>query len=86
MGNDKPCCAADALRRIRQIPINGIMTGITMLDESIAEVKEQNPGSEPEILSLLMKKIRIYNYIPKSVEEEYARALMEEYKKAITKN
>jgi hypothetical protein len=86
MGDDKPCCAADALRRIRQIPINGIMTGITMLDESIAEVKEQNPGSEPEILSSLMKKIRIYNYIPKSVEEEYARALMEEYKKAITKN
>ena len=86
MGDDKPCCAADALRRIRQIPINGIMTGITMLDESIAEVKEQNPGSEPEILSSLMKKIRIYNYIPKSVEEEYARALMEEYRKAITKN
>jgi len=86
MAGDKPCCAADALRRIRQIPINGIMTGITMLDESIAEVKEQNPGSEPEILSSLMKKIRIYNYIPKSVEEEYARALMEEYKKSITKN
>jgi predicted polyphosphate/ATP-dependent NAD kinase len=86
MAGDNPCCAADALRRIRQIPINGIMTGITMLDESIAEVKEQNPESEPEILSSLMKKIRIYNYIPKSVEEEYARALMEEYKKAITKN
>ena len=86
MAGDKPCCAADALRRIRQIPINGIMTGITMLDESIAEVKEQNPGSEPEIRVALMKKIRIYNYIPKSVEEEYARALMEEYRKAITKN
>ncbi len=29
--NNKPCCAADALRRIRQIPINGISTGICML-------------------------------------------------------
>lgn len=86
MGDDKPCCAADALRRIRQVKINGILTGITMLDESIADVRTQNPGSAPEILSSLMKKIRIYNYIPKSVEEEYARALMEEYKKAITKN
>jgi hypothetical protein len=86
MGDDKPCCAADALRRIRQIPINGIMTGITMLDESIADVRTQNLGSEPEMRVALMKKIRIYNYIPKSVEEEYARALMEEYKKAITKN
>ena len=50
MSDDKPCCAADALRRIRQVKINGIMTGITMLDESIAEVKAQNLGSEPEIL------------------------------------
>jgi hypothetical protein len=86
MSDDKPCCAADALRRIRQVKINGIMTGITMLDESIADVRTQNLGSEPEIRVVLMKKIRIYNYIPKSVEEEYARALMEEYKKAITKN
>ena len=42
MSDDKPCCAADALRRIRQVKINGIMTGITMLDESIAEVRAQN--------------------------------------------
>ena len=86
MAGDKPCCAADALRRIRQIPINGIMTGITMLDESIMDVKAQNLGSEPAISAALMKKIRVYNYIPKGVEEEYTRALMEEYKKAITKN
>ena len=86
MSDDKPCCAADALRRIRQVNINGIMTGITMLDESIAEVKAQNLGSEPEILAALMKKIKIYNYVPKGVEAEYTRALMEEYKKSITKS
>jgi len=85
MSNDKPCCAAEALRRIRQIPVNGIMTGITMLDESIADVKEQNPGSEQETIAELMKKIRIYNYVPKGVEEAYAHAIMEEYKKAILK-
>ncbi|HJX55716.1 MAG TPA: hypothetical protein VJ350_02655 [Methanoregula sp.] len=86
MSDDKPCCSADALRRIRQVKINGIMTGITMLDESIAEVKAQNLASEPEILTALMKKIKIYNYVPKGVEAEYARALMEEYKKSITKS
>ena len=85
MSDDKPCCAADALRRIRQVKINGIMTGITMLDESIAEVRAQDLKSEPEILAALMKKIKIYNYLPKGVEAEYARALMEEYKKSITK-
>ena len=85
MDDDKPCCAADALRRIRQVKINGIMTGITMLDESIAAVKEQNLRNELEIHAALMKKIRIYNYIPKGVEAEYERALIEEYKKAIAK-
>jgi len=86
MSDDKPCCSADALRRIRQVKINGIMTGFTMLDESIAEVKAQNLASQPEILAALMKKIKIYNYVPKGVEAEYARALMEEYKKSITKS
>ena len=86
MGDDKPCCASEALRRIRQVQINGIMTGIAMLDESIADVRAQSHGSEPEIQAALLKKIRIYNYIPKGVEEEYARVLMEEYNKAITKN
>jgi len=85
MGDDKPCCAADALRRIRQVEINGMMTGIAMLDESIADVLSQQLESEQEIRTELVKKVRIYNYIPKSVEGEYARVLMEEYKKAITK-
>jgi hypothetical protein len=85
MSNDKPCCAAEALRRIRQIPINGIMTGITMLDESIAEVKEQNPGNDAAVREALMKKIRIYKYVPTGVDAAYARALMEEYKKTVTK-
>ena len=86
MTNDHiPCCAADALRRIRQIPVNGIMTGITMLDESIAAVKEQNPGSDAGIREALMKKIRIYNYVPKGVEEVYATAILEEYRNSVSK-
>jgi hypothetical protein len=86
MSNDKPCCAAEALRRIRQIPINGIMTGITMLDESITDVREQNPGNDAAIRDSLMKKIKIYNYVPRGVEEAYAQALMEEYTKTLPKN
>ena len=85
MDNDKPCCAAEALRRIRQIPINGIMTGLTMLDKSIAEVKEQSPGNESAILEALMKTIKIYNYVPRRAEGAYAQAIMEEYKKTVAK-
>jgi len=83
MSDDKPCCAAEALRRIRQIPINGINTGITMLDESIAEVKARNLGNEPAVSEALMKRIKIYNYVPKGVEEAYTHAIMEEYRKSV---
>jgi hypothetical protein len=86
MGDDhKPCCAADALRRIRQIPINGIPTGITMLDECIAEIKTQGLKSESETRDALLKRVKVYNYIPQNVESEYARALFEEYKKSSVK-
>jgi len=76
---DKPCCAADALRRIRQVEVNGIMTGITMLDESIDEVKELRFTDEHEIREALMKRVKIYNYIPPGVADAYAEALMKEY-------
>jgi len=81
----RPCCVADALRRIRQIPINGIPTGICMLDECIAEVKKQDLKSETEIRMAFLKRVKVYNYIPPKVEDEYARALFEEYKKSSVK-
>ena len=76
MGRDnKPCCAADALRRIRQIPVNGIPTGITLLDECLADVKMQDLKSEPEIRAALINQVKVFNYIPPNVEDNYAWAL-----------
>ncbi len=80
--DDKPCCPADALRRIRQIMINGLPTGITMLDESIAYVKAQGLTNDSAIRETLLKRVNVYNYIPSSVEDHYADALMEEYRKS----
>jgi hypothetical protein len=83
MGNDnKPCCAADALRRIRQLSINGTPTGLCMLDECIAEVKQQDLHNEAEIRAVLMKRVKVYNYVPPNVEEEYSRAILEYYRKS----
>ena len=83
---DKPCCAADALRRIRQVKINGIMTGITMLDESIAHVRTQGLTSDAAIREALLKRVKVYNYIPPAVENNYADALVEEYRKPAERN
>jgi hypothetical protein len=86
MKNDnKPCCAADALRRIRQIPIKGILTGICMLEERIAAIKTQDLKNEQETRVALIKQVKVYNYIPPNVEDEYARVLFEGYRKASEK-
>lgn len=78
-------CATDALRSVRQVKINGIMTGFTGLDESIAAVREENLASERAIRESLMNRVRATNYIPPRAEEMYAAALMEEYQKAVRK-
>jgi hypothetical protein len=81
MSKDIPCCQADALRRIRQVPVNGIPTGITMLDEIIDEVKEMNLSSDHQIREMLLKKVKVYNYISKGAEEMYVKAILGEYLK-----
>jgi hypothetical protein len=80
--DDKTRCAADALRRIRQLEINGIMTGITMLDESIAAARAQGLTSDAAIREAFLKRVKIYNYIPPGIESHYAAALVEEYRKS----
>lgn len=76
-------CAADALRSVRQVKINGIMTGFNGLNECIAAVREEHLTSGDAIRASLMNRIRTSNYIPPRAEEWYAAALMEEYQKAI---
>jgi hypothetical protein len=86
MGDEnKPCCAADALRRIRHVTINGLPTGITMLDEIIEEVKSQDLRSDPDIRAALLKRLKVFNYIPPNVEDEYARVLLEEFRKQVAR-
>lgn len=86
MGIDnEPCCAADALRRIRQVTINGLPTGIAMLDACIAEVKAQELANEAEIRAALLKRVKVYNYIPPGIEDDYAGVLLDEYRRTSAK-
>ena len=79
-------CAADALQGVRQVMINGIMTGFNGLDESIAAVHNEHLTNEDAIRASLMNRIRASNYIPPHAEGWYAAALMEEYHKAARKS
>nr|WP_319375029.1 hypothetical protein [uncultured Methanoregula sp.] len=86
MPNDKiPCCAADALWRIRKLSVNGVMTGITGLDESIAAVAGENLSGNAAIRAALLKKIHACNYIPPGTTDAYADALLLEYTRVTKK-
>jgi hypothetical protein len=86
LNNDRqPCCAADALWRIRKIAVNGTPTGINRLDESIAAVRAMDLTGDDAIRTALMERVRASNYIPPAVEGAYADALLEEYCKAADK-
>jgi len=77
--DEKPCCAAEALRRIRQVDVGGVVVGIAMLDAIIEEVTAMNLPGEKETGDELMKRVKIYNYIPARAEEQYRRALVREF-------
>lgn len=84
MNDDIPPCQADAMRRIRRVPVNGVPTAILMLDEIIAEIKEMDLSSEQQVQNALLRRVKVYNYIPKAAEEAYSKAILDVYHKDIS--
>jgi hypothetical protein len=83
-GEDKPCCSAGALRRIRQIEIDGHRIGLAMLDPLLEEtIRLELPG-EGSVGDELLTRVKIYNYIPPGAEEIYRKALLAEYRRWVT--
>jgi len=84
--NDKPCCSAEALRQVKQIEVDGKTVGIVWLDPIMKEVAALALADDEEIATALMKRVKVYNYIPRSVEKDYASAVLGEYKMYIQQN
>jgi hypothetical protein len=61
------------------LTIGRISVGLAKLDEVMSEVKKMEPPDDHEIGEALLKKIKIFNYVPSSASSEYKRALLEEY-------
>ena len=75
----KPCCATAAAREIKQLMVNGTSIGLAHLDEVMDEVKKLDLQSDAEIGEALLKKVKVFNYVPSSAGPDYIRALLEEY-------
>ncbi len=71
------------MRKIRKVEIGGIVVGLAMLDDIIDEVKEMDMSEGNEIGDELMKRIKIYNYVPQKAEAAYRAALIREYNNTV---
>jgi len=78
--DEKSCCVAEAMWRIRQFDVGGIVVGISLLDHILSEVKAMNITGEKDPGDALLKRVKIYNYVPASAEEKYRMRLLEEYR------
>jgi len=83
---DKPCCAAEAMRRIHQLNVGGVVIGLSMLDEVFDKIQKMDLSDRKSISNELIREVKIYNYVPRSAEEAYASALLEEYTDEVNKN
>lgn len=63
----------------KRLIIGGMPVGLAKLDEAIIEVKKLKLPGDSEIGEALLKKVKIFNYVPSSASSEYKRALLEEY-------
>ncbi len=76
---EKPCCAEAAARMTKHLTIGGSTVGLAKLDEVMSEVRKMELPGDSEIGEALLKKIKIFNYVPSSAGSEYKRGLLEDY-------
>jgi hypothetical protein len=81
MTEAKPCCAAAAARMIKKLALPGGEVGIVNLDNILKEVADLKLVDDSAIRKELLKRVKIYNYVATSADNEYSEALLQEYKR-----
>ncbi len=69
--------------QIRRIRIEGKEIGIDQLDRVLDQVIALHLQDENQIREELLRRIRVFNYVPTRKQEEYGAALLEEYRHRI---
>jgi hypothetical protein len=80
---EKPCCAADAMQRIRKVNVGGITVGLAMLDCIFEEVASLDLSTDEQLQRELLRQVKIYNYVPRQAEDAYGEAILREYRKGV---
>jgi hypothetical protein len=62
----------------KMLSIGGQQIGIVHLDEIIEKAFQMKDASDEELKAFLISQIKIYNYVPPTVEKEYAEVALQE--------
>lgn len=81
MNRNIPCCAADTMRKIRQVSVGETVVGLSMLEQIFKEVADSGLSQDSDVRRELIRQVKIYNYVPKPAETAYADAVLNEYLK-----
>lgn len=82
MQSEKPCCAAAVVKKIRKLKLlSGSQVGIVNLENVLKEVAGLKLLDDEAIKRELLRRVKIYNYVPPDMEDDYAEALFREYKR-----
>ena len=68
---------------LTQISLGRFRVGITGLKAAIEDMKSWRGRPDAEIAQTLLAKLKPGNYIPASAQEEYQKAFLREFKKAL---
>lgn len=79
-------CVADALFGTKTITVNGKAVGIARLCDAIAEVHAMGLSRDDGVRTALLARVGQENYIPGKLREEYADALLAEYRRTAGKD
>ncbi len=76
----KTCCPSGA-PEVTMVNVRGVKVGLVAAGEIFKKLYESEKKPEDVKKEELVKEFSIYNYIPSEVQNEYAEALIEEYRK-----
>jgi hypothetical protein len=69
--------------KIKRILVDGKETGIDRLDFILEEVACLKCSTDQEIVAEILKRVKIFNYVPTKATEKYGEALLQEYRRFV---
>jgi hypothetical protein len=74
-----PCCPGKTTTK--RITVGGQQIGIAQLDQIIEKALSSEGVSDAELKMTLLRELKIFNYVPPSVEGEYLDGIWDEFQK-----